>query len=97
MGWNNKRTRKKWQGFLVKIQYCSKSGKPCFDKITATTAINARWHQDHERLRMYPCPDCQREGKRGVWHLTSHFNTDDHDDMQPRLPRPRTSNEDADE
>lgn len=49
---------------LPRIPYCSRSGKPCYDKRAATTAANLRYKEAHIRLRIYPCPDCN------WWHLT---------------------------
>lgn len=47
--------------------YCEKTGKCCFDKRGAITASNARFEEDHTRLRVYPCPEC------GHWHLTKQL------------------------
>lgn len=46
------------------IKRCPQTNKICFDKRGAQTAANARFKQDHEKLRIYACP-C------GSWHLTS--------------------------
>lgn len=48
----------------MSIEYCRVSGKVCFDKRGAITAANARYREDHIKLRAYPCGDC------GKWHLT---------------------------
>lgn len=66
---------KGWLGFKTRVEWCSETGKACYDKRTAQTAINHRFAKDHTRLRMYPCPQCQREGKP-CWHLTSRVGTD---------------------
>lgn len=49
------------RAYLTKVRYCK--GKVVFDKITAQTAANQRFAEDHIRLRIYPC--------HGHWHLTS--------------------------
>lgn len=49
--------------FRNKPQYCG--DKPIYDKRQAETAKNRRWNQDHIRLRIYHCPNCN------YWHLTS--------------------------
>lgn len=54
---------RRWNGFKVPAEYCPVTGKVAFDKKGAQTAANARYHQDHVRLRIYPC-QC------GAWHLT---------------------------
>ena len=30
--------RKKWEGFKTRVEYCTDTGKVCYDKITAVTA-----------------------------------------------------------
>lgn len=52
--------------YKTKVEYCKqgKKFKVKYDKRGAVTAKNARMHQDHVRLRIYPCPNC------GGWHLT---------------------------
>ncbi len=64
-----------WNGFKVPAVYCPETGKVCYDKVTARTAANARFAHDHTRLRLYPCPFCQRAG-RPCWHLTSRTGDD---------------------
>jgi len=44
-------------------------GKPCYDKRAAISARNKRWKDDRIRLRVYPCPICNK------WHLTSTIRT----------------------
>lgn len=51
------------------VKYCPVSGKVCFDKRGAQTAANSRFEEEHVKLRIYPCPDCQRMGLP-AWHLT---------------------------
>lgn len=48
------------------IEYCSQTNKPCYDKITAITAINKRYKDAHQSLKTYQCEDCN------MWHLTSN-------------------------
>lgn len=50
-------------GRRTKLDYCRR--KPMYDKKTAITAKNKRWHEDHIKLRIYECPHCVH------WHLTS--------------------------
>ena len=71
--------RRPWNGFKQRIEWCSETGKPCYDKITARTAVNARFAEDHVRLRIYACPTCQREQKP-CWHLT-HLRAEKEHDM----------------
>ena len=47
--------------------FCVISGKVCFDKKSAATAKNSRYHEDHTELRIYPCNHCS------AWHLTSQL------------------------
>lgn len=49
----------------VPKEYCETSGKVMFSKKDAATAANKRFKEDHEELRIYPCPYCSH------WHLTS--------------------------
>jgi len=51
------------QGFRMDRDYCN--GKPVYDKKSAVTARNKRWKEDHIKLRIYPCFQCNG------WHLTS--------------------------
>lgn len=45
------------------LEYCG--DKPSYSKKEANTAKNHRYRQDHIRLRIYNCPNCNK------WHLTS--------------------------
>ena len=49
-------------GALIPSEYCN--GKVCYDKRTAVTAQNHRYHEDHILLRIYQCPECNH------FHLT---------------------------
>ena len=53
-----------WQGVKQPAEYCPWHKKVSYDKRGAVTAANKRWADDHERVRIYPCPQC------GGWHLT---------------------------
>lgn len=64
-GPHRRKGKRKWRGFKTPVQYCPESGKVMYDKKGAATAANARRHESHERLRIYPCPACR------TWHLTS--------------------------
>ena len=44
---------------------CICFGKRAYDKKGAITASNKRFHEDHVRLRIYPC--------NGHWHLTKQL------------------------
>ena len=59
---------KDWSGFKGGIQYCPTSGKVMYDKRGAVTAANHRYSESHQKLRIYPCPQC------GSWHLTKILN-----------------------
>lgn len=43
---------------------CVTTGKVMYDKKSAQTAKNFRMKNDHVKLRIYQCPDCNQ------WHLT---------------------------
>ena len=45
------------------IDFCN--GKPCYDKKSAMSAKNKRFKEDHIKLRIYHCDECNH------WHLTS--------------------------
>lgn len=53
------------------IQYCTKNGKPCYDKKGAISAKNKRWNQDRIELRVYQC--CFDH-----WHVTKQLEVLDY-------------------
>lgn len=49
---------------MAERAYCPEQGKNIYDKRGAETVRNKRWKDDHVKLRVYYCRDCNG------WHVT---------------------------